>query len=246
MNFLDKRGGFFMIDNEVIDNGELDVYAFKTYAVIVRHANQKTKSAFPSLNTIAKKVGCGKKKVIECIKILVERGYISKTLRRDDRGDNLSNLYHLLPTPSTSQKQGLVPEREQGSVLEKLKVVTEGNTIKTNCNKPELKENIQEEDTDYSQSFEKLWEIYPKKIDKKLGYKSFKMATKKHSIETICLGTQRYAQYIKGNSVETRYVKHATTFFNNECYLEYAELKKQQGFTKVIRISNFSIDSLLD
>ena len=34
-----------MIDNEVIDNGELDVYAFKTYAVIVRYAN-KNKISF--------------------------------------------------------------------------------------------------------------------------------------------------------------------------------------------------------
>ncbi|KFM95237.1 helix-turn-helix domain-containing protein [Bacillus clarus] len=246
MNFIDKRGGFFIIDNEVIDNGELDVYAFKTYAVIVRHANQKTKSAFPSLNTLAKKVGCGKKKIIECIKILVERGYISKTLRKDDRGDHLSNLYHLLPTPSASQRQEMVSEREQGSILEKLKVVTEGNTNKTNCNKLELKGNIQDEDTEYSDSFERVWKLYPKKIDKKLGYKSFKMATKKHSIETIRLGTQRYAEYIKGNSVETRYIKHATTFFNNECYLEYIELKQQHEFTKVIRTSNFSIDSLLD
>ncbi|PEJ28463.1 helix-turn-helix domain-containing protein [Bacillus pseudomycoides] len=246
MDFISKRGGFFMIDNEVIDNGELDVYAFKTYAVIVRYANQKTKSAFPSLNTLAKKVGCGKKKIIACIKVLVEKGYISKTIRKDDKGDSLSNLYHLLPTPSTSQRQEMVSEREQGSVLEKLKVVAEENTNKTNCNKPRLTGNIQDGDTDYSELFERVWKLYPKKIDKKLGYKSFKMATKKHSIETISLGTHRYAEYIKGNRVETRYIKHATNFFKNECYLEYAKLKKQQEFTKVIRTSNFSIDSLLD
>lgn len=105
MEFVDKRGGFFMIDNEVIDNGELDVYAFKTYAVIVRYANKKTKSAFPSLNTLAKRVGCGKKKVIECIKILVEKGYVSKTLRKDNKGDHLSNLYHLLPTSNISKSK---------------------------------------------------------------------------------------------------------------------------------------------
>lgn len=46
MEFVDKRGGFFMIDNEVIDNGELDVYAFKTYAVIVRYANKKQNQLF--------------------------------------------------------------------------------------------------------------------------------------------------------------------------------------------------------
>ena len=65
----------------------------------------KTKSAFPSLNTLAKRVGCGKKKVIECIKILVEKGYVSKTLRKDNKGDHLSNLYHLLPTSNISKSK---------------------------------------------------------------------------------------------------------------------------------------------
>ncbi|EJP83809.1 helix-turn-helix domain-containing protein [Bacillus cereus] len=241
MNFIDKRGGFFMIDNEVIDNGELDVYAFKTYAVIVRHANIKTKSAFPSLNTLTKKVGCGKKKIIECIKTLVEKGYISKTLRKDGKGENLSNLYHLLPTPSISQKQDMISERKQGSVLEKLVVVNEEST-----NKTKFTGNIQDEKSGYSEGFERVWKLYPKKMDKKLGYKSFEMATKKHSIETISLGTQRYAEYIKRNGIETKYIKNATTFFNNECYLEYVEVKKQRDFTKIFRTSNFSIDNLLD
>ncbi|MEW9578970.1 helix-turn-helix domain-containing protein [Bacillus toyonensis] len=245
MDFINKRGGFFMIDNGVIDNGELDVYAFKTYAVIVRYANKKTRSAFPSLNTLAKKVGCGKKKIIECIKTLVEKGYISKTLRRDDKGDNLSNLYHLLPTSSISEKQGTVSENEKESDLEKKEVVIEGNINKVNFNKKNLT-SIQVLNDEYSEEFECVWGLYPKKIDKKSAYKSFNMATKKHSFEMINLGTQRYAEYIKGNCVETRYIKHATNFFNNECYLEYAELKKKKEISKIFETSDFSIDSLLD
>ncbi|WP_434683079.1 helix-turn-helix domain-containing protein [Bacillus sp. PM5] len=245
MGFVDKRGGFFMIDNEVIDNGELDVYAFKTYAVIVRYANKKTKSAFPSLNTLAKRVGCGKKKVIECIKILVEKGYVSKTLRKDNKGDHLSNLYHLLPTSNISKKQGTISEREKENALEKKEVVTGGSTSKVNFNKVEIK-NIPNLCAGYSEEFEHVWALYPKKIDKKSAYKSFNMATKKHSFELINLGTQRYAEYIKGNCVETRYIKHANNFFNNECYLEYAEMKKEKEISKVFSTCNFSIDSLLD
>ncbi|KEK24728.1 helix-turn-helix domain-containing protein [Bacillus gaemokensis] len=246
MNFIDKRGGFFMIENEVIDNGDLDVYAFKTYAVIARYANKETKSAFPSLNTLAKKVGCGKKKIIECIKILVEKKYIAKTTRKDDKGDNLSNLYHLLPTPGISRKQDMILERDQGSVLEKPEVVSEGNTNNTNFNKTKLTKNIQRENSDYSEEFEQLWRLYPKKIDKKLGYKSFKLAIKKHSIEMISLGAQRYAEYIKGNEIETRFIKHATTFFNNECYLEYADQIKPKTQTVLHQTDKFSIDNLLD
>ncbi|MGI8363177.1 DnaD domain protein [Bacillus cereus] len=137
MNFIDKRKGFFMIENDAIDNCDLDVYEFKTYAVIVRHANRDTQSAFPSLTTLAEKVGCGRKKIVQCIKSLEEKGYIQKVNRKDGQGNNLSNIYYVLPTPSVSEKL-VVSEGNQGSVPEKLGVVSEGNTNNTNLNNTNL------------------------------------------------------------------------------------------------------------
>ncbi|MEH6848597.1 DnaD domain protein [Bacillus pseudomycoides] len=137
MNFIDKRRGFFMIENDAIDNCDLDVYEFKAYAVIVRHANRDTQSAFPSLTTLTEKVGCGRKKVVQCIKSLEEKGYIQKVNRKDDQGNNLSNIYYVLPTPSVSRKP-LVSEGNQGSVSEKLGVVSEGNSNNTNLNNTNL------------------------------------------------------------------------------------------------------------
>ncbi|MED3026194.1 MULTISPECIES: DnaD domain protein [Bacillus cereus group] len=137
MNFIDKRKGFFMIENDAIDNCDLDVYEFKAYAVIVRHANRDTQSAFPSLTTLAEKVGCGRKKIVQCIKSLEEKGYIQKVNRKDGQGNNLSNIYYVLPTPSFSEKL-VVSEGNQGSVPEKLGVVSEGNTNNTNLNNTNL------------------------------------------------------------------------------------------------------------
>ncbi|MRB24285.1 DnaD domain protein [Bacillus thuringiensis] len=137
MNFIDKRKGFFMIENDAIDNCDLDVYEFKAYAVIVRHANRDTQSAFPSLTTLTEKVGCGRKKIVQCIKSLEEKGYIQKVNRKDDQGNNLSNIYYVLPTPSVSQKL-VVSEGNQGSAPEKLGVVSEGNTNNTNLNNTNL------------------------------------------------------------------------------------------------------------
>ncbi|MBF7155737.1 DnaD domain protein [Bacillus albus] len=137
MNFIDKRKGFFMIENDAIDNCDLDVYEFKAYAVIVRHANRDTQSAFPSLTTLAEKVGCGRKKIVQCIKSLEEKGYIQKVNRKDDQGNNLSNIYYVLPTPSVPEKL-VVSEGNQGSVPEKLGVVSEGNTNNTNLNNTNL------------------------------------------------------------------------------------------------------------
>ncbi|PGZ66466.1 DnaD domain protein [Bacillus cereus] len=137
MNFIDKRRGFFMIENDAIDNCDLDVYEFKAYAVIIRHANRDTQSAFPSLTTLTEKVGCGRKKIVQCIKSLEEKGYIQKVNRKDEQGNNLSNIYYVLPTPSVSRKL-VVSERNQGSVPEKLGVVSEGNTNNTNLNNTNL------------------------------------------------------------------------------------------------------------
>lgn len=137
MNFIDKRKGFFMIENDAIDNCDLDVYEFKAYAVIVRHANRDTQSAFPSLTTLTEKVGCGRKKIVQCIKSLKEKGYIQKINRKDDQGNNLSNIYYVLPTPSVSQKL-VVSGGNQGSVSEKPGVVSEGNCNNTNLNNTNL------------------------------------------------------------------------------------------------------------
>lgn len=126
-----------MIENDAIDNCDLDVYEFKAYAVIVRHANRDTQSAFPSLTTLAEKVGCGRKKIVQCIKSLEEKGYIQKVNRKDGQGNNLSNIYYVLPTPSVSEKL-VVSEGNQGSFPEKLGVVSEGNTNNTNLNNTNL------------------------------------------------------------------------------------------------------------
>lgn len=126
-----------MVENDAIDNCDLDVYEFKAYAVIVRHANRDTQSAFPSLTTLTEKVGCGRKKIVQCIKSLEEKGYIQKVNRKDEQGNNLSNIYYVLPTPSVSEKL-VVSEGNQGGVSEKLGVVSEGNTNNTNLNNTNL------------------------------------------------------------------------------------------------------------
>ncbi|HDR4862266.1 TPA: DnaD domain protein [Bacillus cereus] len=149
MNFIDKRKGFFMIENDAIDNCDLDVYEFKAYAVIVRHANRDTQSAFPSLTTLAEKVGCGRKKIVQCIKSLEEKGYIQKVNRKDGQGNNLSNIYYVLPTPSVSEKL-VVSEGNQGSVPEKLGVVSEGNTNNTNLNNTNLTKSSSSSKNPYS------------------------------------------------------------------------------------------------
>ncbi|MGH0945153.1 hypothetical protein ACQVTS_29200 [Bacillus mycoides] len=118
------------------------------------------------------------------------------------------------------------------------------NTNNTNSlQKKSPRKNVSDS---YSEDFENLWKSYPKKIDKKLGYKSFNAAIKKHSFEVIMSGVKGYADHITRNRTETKFVKHASTFFNNECYLEYVEQPKSSVPNKPKQTANYSIDNLLD
>lgn len=121
------------------------------------------------------------------------------------------------------------------------------NILSTNnTNSPQKKGPRKNVSEGYSEDFENLWKTYPKKIDKKQGYKSFNAAIKKHSFEVIMSGVKGYADQIKRNGTETKFVKHASTFFNNECYLEYVEKPKPPVPNKSKQTANYSIDNLLD
>lgn len=77
----------------------------------------------------------------------------------------------------------------------------------------------------YSNEFEQFWNIYPKKIDKKKAFSSFKKAIKNHPLETILFGTQQYA--LSKVNTDKQYIKHPTTFLNNESFIDgYEEVKK--------------------
>ncbi|WP_305159526.1 MULTISPECIES: hypothetical protein [Peribacillus] len=48
--------------------------------------------------------------------------------------------------------------------------------------------------------------------------KSFKTASKIHSLETILSDTQKYAQQVQ--KTDKQYVKHPTTFLNNDSFID--------------------------
>lgn len=81
---------------------------------------------------------------------------------------------------------------------------------------------------EYTPEFESFWKEYPKKIEKKQAFKSFKTAIKNNSLDEIINGTKGYAQQIKNDGTESRFIKHASTFLNNDSFKEYLNVKSQQ------------------
>lgn len=101
--------------------------------------------------------------------------------------------------------------------------VTEGNALEEEKNKNKNKKDI------YSNEFERFWDLYPRKVDKKKAYKSFKTSLKTHSLQNILEGTEKYAKQVQ--KTEKQFIKHPTTFLNNESFIDGFE-EKQESIPK--------------
>jgi len=99
MDKLSSENKFAIMPEWII---ELDIShtAFRLYAVLARYADNVTHQAFPSLETLADRLGCGEKTVRRAIEDLVEHGAIKK----HTRGRYQSSLYTVITTPPKGSK----------------------------------------------------------------------------------------------------------------------------------------------
>lgn len=98
-----RQPGWFWASNEMIDQAgaELGPYGIAVYMALARWAG-KDGTCYPSIATIAKKLGCSSNKVRESLKNLTEAGWI-KIEKRTDGKRHQSNLYILLPPPQDEE-----------------------------------------------------------------------------------------------------------------------------------------------
>lgn len=111
------------------------------------------------------------------------------------------------------------------------KTITNTNT-KTNTNNSssaKLSERVLEDE------FQEIWNIYPRKEGRKNALKAYIKARKNGtSKETILNGLNAYIGKIKAEKTEMQYIKHGSSWFAQECWLDDYSLKNscisQNGF----------------
>lgn len=132
----------------------------------------------------------------------------------------------------TSSASRVRKHRETQKALQCNTQVTKRNTQETNCNTEiekeiekdidiDKKENIKEKPNNklFESEFELLYEIYPKKQGKANALKSYIKARKEGvAMEDIRQGIQNYLKYITITKKEDKYIKHASTWFNQQCW----------------------------
>lgn len=127
-----RRHNFFIVDNEAIDDYGLTPQEGWLYIVILRHINQQTGIAFPSIATLQRKTRMSRPTVIKYLKALQEKKLIEIESQQDDEtGGNKSNHYKAIP---------LVKEVNQGSQTDLLPLVKEVNPNNTNIEQDSIEQ----------------------------------------------------------------------------------------------------------
>ncbi len=134
-----------------------------------------------------------------------------------DKHQNLAGLEKI----REQTRKRVAKHREVKSISNVTLPVTHGNAtdieedidIDIDIDKDKKKNN-----NPYSNEFEQFWNLYPRKVDKKKAFKSFKTAIKNHSLDTILFGTEKYAQQVQYK--DKQYIKHPTTFLNNDSFID--------------------------
>ena len=206
MDKLSSENKFAIMPEWVI---ELDIShtAFRLYAVLARYADNVTHQAFPSLDTLANRLGCGEKTVRRAIEDLVEHGAIKK----HSRGRYQSSLYTVMTTPPKGTKMS-----GEGS-----KMSHEGSNMSTRLDKnvqvtrtTELEPIELEPHNDIVQAFNEFWEIYPRKQGKGKAKEAFIKATKVAHVDEVVAGAERYAA--DPNLPDPKFVPLPATWLNQE------------------------------
>ncbi|AXK19153.1 hypothetical protein [Bacillus sp. COPE52] len=103
----------------------------------------------------------------------------------------------------------------------------------------EVSSKLKKKAEPYSPEFIELWEIYPRKQDKKAGFREYKEArSRNHSHDVIAYGIQQYVKECETKRTEVKYIKKFYKFLQDERYLEYRRMEEAQKKVEVKKKEN--------
>lgn len=96
-----------------------------------------------------------------------------------------------------------------------------------------VKETIIEPSSEPSPEFESFWKLYPRKTDKYMALKAYNKALKNGADkDSIIKGLKLYISAAPWGK-EIRYCKHAATWLNNRCWVDYHnDMKEKEGYAR--------------
>lgn len=249
-----RKGDFWFscIDNAVIYDPKLTPIDKTVFCVLCSFASANTREVWPKVSTIAKAAGCSERSVFGSIKRLTDRGIIKKQHRFND-GQQVSSLYTIVgyhaykdidiwsadihpagdaplrPAPDAPPAlQDLQTELEPKEELEPKDIPPISPKGEERPEPSEGKEQTSPQkakDNPLEEWFDKFWEHYPKKADKKRAKRTFmhifSRASPKKQRERMENLILRLTRYVADRTDEDpKYTKNPTTWLNSHDFDE--------------------------
>ena len=137
-------------------------------------------------------------------------------------------------TVKTTNKYSLISivnydlyQTEQQATYQSANSQATGKQQASNTNERKIKKYKKDKEYIYSDFFEELWKLYPKKQGKGSVSDTQKEKLYKIGFEEMSRAVNRYIKYIADNGIEEKYIKQGSTFFNSG-YVDYLDSNYQQ------------------
>lgn len=177
--------------------------------------DDKVGGCFASNAYLAKRFHTSPSYIAKTLCMMTAHGYLKK-VAFDGRVRVMKSLYpnaEGLPLGKGGDYPEVIENPKIGDIGVTLKLPVEVRTV--------CKEKKEKPDW-----VEKIYESYPRKINRKKAIEAIRKAVKKHGTDTVLAGTLNHASAFQREiqSGRQRYVPHPATFFNAERYLEEPEM----------------------
>ena len=166
--------------------------------------------------------GVSKPTIINALKELVKRGYI---IRREEIINGVQFNRYKANIPLLNNFNGGSKEILTGVVNN----FNGGSKETLPNNKRNNKSIDNKEINNILNEFEILWELYPRKIGKPKALKAYEKARKNGAtFDEVKQGIEAYKRQIEALKTDTEYIKHGSTWFNQECWKDEYKFAETQ------------------
>lgn len=221
-----KDENYYQIQGWMINRLKLKGVPLNVYAIIYGFSQDGESEFTGSLQYLCDFCGgVSKPTIISALKTLVESEYI---LRREDNINGVRFNRYKVNLPLFKKLYWGSKEISSDEVKN-----FNGGSKETLPNNKNNNKSIDNKDIkNISAEFEKLWEMYPRKIGKPKALKAYEKARKKGvTFEQVEQGILAYCEQIKAKQTDTEYIKHGSTWFNGECWNDEYERNVLNGTT---------------
>jgi hypothetical protein len=180
--------------------------------------------AWPSISTLARYANASERSVKRDIQELVELGELKVELQNaPTKTQYKTNLYWITILPGvTDSASGVTDWVSRGDSSGKSGVTPVGTqNINITIKEPSLKSDLE--------SFDKFWNLYPKRVAKADALKAWKQATKKKTAGELIELAKAYSE---SKLPDQQYIPYPASWLNKELY-ESVEVQENKPLQKL-------------